>query len=129
MPLFPITIQPENIQRPKWGKPFSVEEVVAGLRGDGFFLAVLHHDLDLLSSQAVRFEEGAKIGLPLLTPMLDDDLSGMKLDEVEAAAPDDESDYAVAIVRRQLQQAVLGSLQDRLTGVFKGPLNRGSNGP
>ena len=58
MPLFPIPIQPENIQRPKWGKSFPVQEVVAGLRGDGFFLAVPDDNLDLRASQPMRFEEG-----------------------------------------------------------------------
>ena len=80
---------------------FPVQEVVAGLRGDGFFLAVLHHDLDLLSSQAMRLEEGAKIGHPVLAPMMDDDLFGVKLDEVQAAAPGDEPENTFAIARRQ----------------------------
>ena len=61
--------------------------------------------------------------------MVDHDLSGVKFQKVEAAAPDDKSDDAVVIVGRQLQQAVLGTLQDRLPCVFKGPLNRVSNGP
>ena len=51
MPLFPKTIQPENIQRPKWEKSFPEQEVVAGLRSDDFLLPVPDDNFDLGTSR------------------------------------------------------------------------------
>jgi len=54
---------------------------------------------------------------------VDHDLIGMNFEQVQAAAPDDQSDEAVAVVGRQLPQALGGPLQDQLVCVFEGPLN------
>jgi len=51
----------------------------------------------------VLFEEGPEVRT-LLAPMVDDDLFGVKFEKVEAAAPDDQPDDAVAVVYRELRQ-------------------------
>jgi len=51
--------------------------------------------------------------------MVDHDLFGVKFEKVQAAAPEDEPDDAVAVVGGQLGQPLGSSLQDRLMGVLK----------
>jgi len=45
----------------------------------------------------VLSEERSKVGLALLTPMMNDDLFGIKLQQIQAATPDDKPEDAVAV--------------------------------
>ena len=86
-------------------------------------------DLDVFSGQAVLLEEGSKVALSLLAPIMNDNPFGLKFDQVQLASPGDEPDDANGVRRGQFEQAFPGPLKDWMLRVFQGPGHGIVNGP
>jgi hypothetical protein len=69
----------------------------------------------------VLLEEGARVGLPLLPPMMHDDLVTMKLDQVQFTPPDNEPDDPLPVGGVERHQALTGTFEDRLPCVRQRP--------
>jgi hypothetical protein len=64
------------------------EQVVVAGSGDGLLpLPIQYDDFDYRSSQPLFLEEWSEIGKSQAAPVMDDDPSGMKLDQIEPATP------------------------------------------